>query len=376
MQKSIQLFILFLLPSLCIYSQSTFVFVGSYNYDKNKEGIYVYELDSITGNLKKVSSINQILNPSFITLSQDGNLLFSCTDTRTPKDGSVSSFRFNSTFKSITFINQQKTNGENPVYLILDKSEKWLLNANYKDGSVSVYPIDKDGSIAPISQFIHFTDSSVNKKRQEGSHIHATIFSPDYTYVFLPDLGADKIRCFAFDSLQTQPLQTSKPTFAKSISGCGPRHFTFHPNGKTAYCIEELSGTINVYNYKDGKLDSIQRIATHHKNDSFEFSSADLHISPDGKYLYASNRGEENNIAIFSIKKNGTLKSKGYQSTFGKTPRNFAIDETGKFLIVANQSTGNIVVFKRNLKTGFLVRVGNDINIENPTCVQIKNYSK
>jgi 6-phosphogluconolactonase len=188
----------------------------------------------------------------------------------------------------------------------------------------------------------------------------------------LPDLGADKIRAYEFDATNEQPLQLTLPPFIQSIPGSGPRHFIFHPNEKFAYCIEELSGTISSYTYENGKLNTIQRIATHRKKYKQDFSSADIHISPDGKFLYASNRGNENNIAIFSIHENGTLKSVGYQTTFGKTPRNFSIDASGKFLIVANQSTGTVIVFKRNQKNGLLTKTGNEINIENPTCVKIK----
>ncbi len=357
-------------------AQGTFVFVGSYNIDKNTDGIYVYELDTINGNLNIVSSIKNIINPSFLTLSKNGKFIYACTDTRTPKDGSVSSFEFNANTKSLSFINTQKTGGENPVFVTLDISQNILLSANYNDGSISVFPIKNDGTILPVKQFIQYNDSSINKVRQERSHIHAAVFSPDYKYIFLPDLGADKIRSYVFDSSKDQPLITTQNINTTTTLGSGPRHFTFHPNKKFAYCIEELSGSINVYNYLNGKLDSIQRIATHSKKIKHEFSSADIHISPDGKFLYASNRGEENNIAIFSINENGNLKIVGYQSTKGKTPRIFAINSTGKFLIVANQSSGNIVVFKRDFKKGLLKKVENNIKVKNPSCVMIRKYSE
>lgn len=376
MKRTIIPILLLLLFKTIVFAQGTFVFVGSYNYDKNTDGIYVYELDTINGNLNIVSTVKNILNPSFLTISQNGKFLYACTDTRTPKDGSVRSFEFNVNTKSFSFINSQKTGGENPVYVALDKSQKILLCANYNDGSVSVFETKNDGFISPLKQFIKYDDSSVNKDRQERSHIHSAVFSPDYNFVFLPDLGADKIRSYAFDNSENQPLITTQNINIYTTLGSGPRHFIFHPNVKFAYCIEELSGTISAYNYSNGKLDSIQRIATHRKKDKFEFSSADIHISPDGKFLYASNRGEENNIAIFSINENGTLKIIGYQSTKGKIPRNFAIDATGKFLIVANQSSNNIVVFKRDATTGLLKKVGNNIKVKNPTCVLIRKYGE
>jgi 6-phosphogluconolactonase len=360
--------------SIQFVTAETFVFIGSYNYDKNKEGIFVYQLDTLTGALTKVTGAKDVLNPSYFTLSQNGQFLFSCTETRTPGNGSISSYQFDAVSKTLSFINTQKTGGENPVYAALDKQENHVLAANYNDGSISVFPILEDGSIASKTQFIAYEDSSIDKGRQTRSHIHSAVFSLDGKFVFLPDLGADKIRAYEFDATNEQPLQLTLPPFIQSIPGSGPRHFIFHPNEKFGYCIEELSGTISSYTYDNGKLNTIQRIATHRKKYKQDFSSADIHISPDGKFLYASNRGNENNIAIFSIHENGTLKSVGYQTTFGKTPRNFSIDASGKFLIVANQSTGTVIVFKRNQKTGLLTKTGNEINIENPTCVKIKRY--
>ena len=360
-----------------VNAQHTYVFIGSYNFSKSEDtaGIFVFELNEKNGQLNQITSVKNVLNPSFLTLSQNGKFLYACTDTKTPNAGSVSSYEFNPSTKKLTFINSQKTNGENPVYLSVNKNGKWLTTANYNDGSVSVFSLNENGSIHPINQFISFKDSSINKERQSSSHIHSTIFSPNEDFLFLPDLGADKIRCFEFDSNKNQPLIETQFLYTKTISGSGPRHFTFHPNKKFAYCIEELSGTVSVYNYKNGKLDSLQRIITHSKKYDTVLSSADIHISPDGKYLYASNRSIENNIAIYQIQENGTLKSIGHQSTFGTIPRNFAIEKNGKFLIVANQKSGNMVVFKRNKKTGLLKKIKqNNVVLKNPSCVQIYQY--
>lgn len=365
---------LIIISYISLLAQKTYVFVGSYNIDKTKEGIHVFELDTTNGKLHKVTSVSNVLNPSYLTISKNGKLLFACTDTRTQNEGSVSSFIFNDDTKTLSFINKQKTGGENPVYITINNTENFLLSANYTDGSVSVFPIDNSGKIAATTQFISFKDSSINKDRQTSAHIHAAVFSPDNNFVFLPDLGADKIRCFAFDSLQQQPLATTQHAFTKAVLGSGPRHFTFHPNKKFAYSIEELSGTINVYNYTDGKLDSIQRISSYKKKYKEQLSSADIHISPDGKYLYASNRDVENNIAIFSINKNGILRLIAHQSTFGTIPRNFTIDNTGNFLIVANQKSGNIVVFKRDTTTGLLKKMKNNIVVAGASCVVIKRY--
>jgi 6-phosphogluconolactonase (cycloisomerase 2 family) len=188
----------------------------------------------------------------------------------------------------------------------------------------------------------------------------------------MPDLGADKIRCYQFDTTQKQPLVETDHPFLKTDLEAGPRHFTFHPNQKFGYCVEEMAGAISVYQYENGVMTKIQRINTHPDKIKEGFESSDIHISPDGKFLYATNRGKENNIAIFSIAENGLLTNIGYQSTLGKHPRIFAIDETGKFLIATNVLTGNVVVFRRNSQTGLLKKTGKEVKMENVSCVQIK----
>jgi len=187
-------------------------------------------------------------------------------------------------------------------------------------------------------------------------------------------LGADIIRSFTFDSDKTEPLQVTSYPPVISVAGSGPRHFTFHPNGKWAYCVEEMGGAVSVYHYENGHLENLQRINTHSDEYKDDFESSDIHISPDGRFLYASNRGQENNIAIFSIQADGTLKTVGYQPTLGKHPRIFAIDETGQFLITTNVQTSDVFVFRRNQETGLLTKVGKRVKIKNVSSVFIKNY--
>lgn len=372
MNLKTRLLLISLLVTLNIFSQNTYVFLGSYNRDKTAEAIQIYQLDTIKGKLTKVTFAKDVVNPSYLTLSPNGKYLYACTDTKTPNAGSVSSFEFNPENKTLTFLNKQSSGGENPVYLSVHKSGKWLVNGNYTEGSVSVHPILDNGKIDSIAQNFQYTDGSVNKERQTKSHVHSTVFSPQNNYLFLPDLGADKIRCYGFDASQKQPLVETKVPFTKTDLEAGPRHFTFHPNEKWGYCIEEMSGSISVYRYENGTLTQIQRINTHPDKITSGFESSDIHISPDGKFLYATNRGNENNIAIFSIDQNGLLKNIGYLSTLGKHPRIFALDESGKFLVATNVNSGNIVVFRRNPKTGMLKKTGNEVKMENVSCVQIK----
>lgn len=358
-----------------LFAQKEFVFFGSYNWDKGSESIYVYELDTETGKLSKVTSSSDVINPGYITISNDGKYIYASSDAKTPNYGTVSSFAFDADKKTITFLNQQKTGGENPVYVNVDKSGKWLINATYNLATISVFPILENGKIDSITQHFKFTEGSgINPKRQEKAHTHSVVFSPDDSSVLFADLGADKILQYPFDASLRQPLVENKSSFINTKPGSGPRHITFSKDGKTAYSIEELSGMISVYDFSENQLKEIQRIATHPDKIKDGFESSDIHISPDGKFLYASNRGNENNIAIFRIKDDRTLESIGYQSVKGKHPRTFAIDETGKFIIVTNVISQDVTVFRRNLETGLLKKVGKPIKIKNVTCVKTKMY--
>ncbi len=347
------------------------VFIGSYNKNRKTPGIFVYRQDTITGRLDKITSAS-IFHPSYLTIAPDGRHIYACTETLTKGAGSVSSFAFEASNGTLTFINSQPCGGENPVYLVVDKSGKWLVNANYTDGSLSVFPLQEDGSIGKVRQVIPFSGSSIELERQQGSHIHACVFSPNQKHIFLPDLGADKIRCFPFDAAAAEPISISQESTTLTTPGSGPRHFTFHPYGRYAYCIEELSGTVSAYLYTKGRLDIIQRIPAHSPAPAKNFSSADIHVSPDGKFLYASNRSDDNNIAIFTINQpDGRLTPMGYQSTLGDHPRNFVVAPSGKFLLVANQISGNVVVFSRNAETGALSNTGYTIKIPGASCLQI-----
>jgi 6-phosphogluconolactonase len=207
--------------------------------------------------------------------------------------------------------------------------------------------------------------------------VHATVLSKDNKYVFVPDLGMDKVMIYQFNNA-TGKLTTAAQPYAKIAEGSGPRHFDFAPNNKYAYLMEELTGTVEAFAYNNGTLKSIQTISSHPKDFNGTKGSADIHVSPDGKFLYCSNRGESNTIAIFKINPaNGKLISTGFQSTMGLTPRNFNFDPSGNFLLVANQNSDNIVVFKRDKQTGLLSDTGKRIEVGNPVCLKwIKDETK
>jgi 6-phosphogluconolactonase len=370
---------LILIMTNVAYSQNhskAYLFVGTYTTGEPDTGIFVYQLDITTGDIKFMSSVTEVTNPSYLTLSPNGKYLYACTETKMPVEGNVSAFAIDSIHGELTFINKQPCGGENPVYLTVHKDNRIIVVGNYTAGNASVFTTNSNGSVHPYDQLIPFNGSSVNIQRQEKAHIHAAVFSPDYHFVFFPDLGSDKIHAFGVDSGSSQPLFAIDSLDVNSIAGSGPRHFTFHPNGRFAYCIEELSGMVSAYTYQEGKLNAIQRIFSYSKIQD-GYGSSDIHISPDGLFLYASNRWEEENtISIFAVDTlHGKLTLVGHQSTYGDHPRNFIIDPTGNFLLVANQATNNIVVFKRNKKTGLLKKTGTEIQVPNPSCMQIRVYA-
>lgn len=375
MIKKIQLLCLLALGiSQLLSAQRYYLFIGSYNRDKNKTGIYIYRFDPGSGGLQPVSTVSDILNPAYLIPSADGHYLYACTEAQTPGAGSVSSYAFDPETGQATWLSSQSAGGENPVYMTEHNSRRWLAVANYTGGSAAVFPI-QDGHIGKAAQVVVFKDSSLTD-RQRSAHIHSAVLDPAHRFLFLPDLGADKIRCFAFDAGDAQPLQPATPPFTATMPGSGPRHFAFHPGQPFAYCIEELSGMVSAYRYANGRLDSLQRITAHHtRKKDIDYSGADIHVSPDGRFLYASVRAKENIIVIYAIDQaTGLLTKIAHQSTGGDHPRNFVIDPTGKYLLVANQISNNVVVFERNAQTGLLKKTGMELTMPAPSCLQIKAY--
>lgn len=362
-----------LLISFAAGAREFYVFLGSFNRDTTTAGIAVYHLDTSSGQLAFVTAFKGIPNPSYLTLSPDGRYMYACTESKTPGAGSVSSFAFDPQAKTLRLINSRSSVGENPVYLSVHPGGRWLVNANYTQASLSVYPLAPDGSIGEVNQLLRFSEGSINPERQMQAHLHASVFNEDGQYLFAPDLGADKIRCFRFDSSSGQ-LSVAKPPFVSTTPGSGPRHFCIHPSGRFAYCIEELSGTVSVYRCGEGQLDLQQRIPAHPRRLKAGFESADIHISPDGGHLYVSNRGRENNLAVFSIQRSGNLDLLGFQPGHGLHPRIFALDPLGNFLLVAHVESGKVVVFRRDKVSGQLRYTGQEMHMPFVSCVQIRSY--
>lgn len=361
-------FLLFIVTA--VFSQSTnyYLFVGGYTAGKN-EGVSVYKFNAIDGSVQFVSKVKSD-NPSYLAIGANGKYLYSANEAGKGRQGFATAFAFDKKTGTLTLLNQALLSGNGSCYISVDKANKWLVTANYASGSVSVLNLKKNGSIDTLKQLFQHTGSSINVQRQKEPHAHMAVFSPDEKQLFTNDLGTDKINIYNFNPAnKTTPFTPAADSVIYSVAGNGPRHTAFHPTQKLMYVINELKGTIDVFDYKKG-IKNVQTISTD-TSARLDKGSGDIHCSPDGKFLYATNRGSYNNIVIYSIDAiNGTLKYIGLESTKGKTPRNFIIDPTGNFLLVANQNSDSVIIFKRDKTTGLLTYTS-QFETGNPSCLKL-----
>jgi 6-phosphogluconolactonase len=365
---AIALLAVFLLASCS--SKKYYLFIGTYTNTTSK-GIYIYDFNSETGEAKWLWNTDSVTNPSYLTISQDQKYVYAVNETNGANAGRVTAYSFDKKNPSLHFINTTASGGDDPCYLATTSDNKWLTVANYSSGTATVFPINEDGSVKPYSQLIY---DSVYKEPGETAtpHVHETVFSPDEKYLITPDLGLDKLIVYQFDHSNEKPLVLTSQTFAISPKGTGPRHVVFSQNKKLLYLLHEMGGSVTVYDYDNGQLKQKQDIATAPEGFSGKIDGAEIRISPDGKFLYASDRGDLNQIVIFSIDPgSGKLTLEGTQSTFGLHPRDFMIDPTGNFLLAANQDSESIVIFKRDKETGLLTNTGKQIHIPRPVCLQM-----
>jgi 6-phosphogluconolactonase len=374
--KNLLLVSLTLFTSFTIFSQSAneyYLLAGTYTSGKS-EGIYVYKFNAANGESKYISAA-KTSNPSFLAISPDEKFVYAVNEnadsTRFTVTGYVASFSFNKKSGTLTFINRQESGGKHPCYVAVDKTGKWIFAGNYSSGSLALFHVNKNGNLDKASQVIQHSGKSIVKGRQDEPHVHSTFISNDNKTLYVSDLGTDKLMMYQFNN-KSGKLSAAPMPFVSTKPGSGPRHFDIHPNGKFAYLMEELSGGVSVFQLqKNGGLSFIQNISGLPRDFSGIIGSADIHVSPDGKFLYCSNRGESNTIGILKIdEKTGLLTWVGAQSTLGIAPRNFSFDPTGNFLLVANQSSDEIVIFNRNKETGLLTDSGKRISIPSPVCIK------
>ncbi|MGB3586538.1 MAG: lactonase family protein [Tunicatimonas sp.] len=363
---------LLLLISFTASAQET-LYVGTYSV-RGSEGIYVYSFDRDNQSFSLKQTVNTPESPSFLTVSPDGHYLYSANRGGTeeyPDWGSVSSFSIDKKSGELSPINQISSYGISPCHVHIDGNQDWLYVSHYGGGSLSVFPIKNGGSVGSLADSVQHTGSSVNPNRQEAPHVHSIQSIPQSNYFITADLGLDYLKIYEMKDKNALPAPVA---YITTEAGAGPRHFSQSKNSSYIYVAEELTSTVSVHylNIKERKTHQVQRVSTLPEGFSDNNSVADIHSSPDGRFLYVSNRGH-NSLAIFEINADtGKLTSRGYQSTLGEVPRNFTIDSQGEFVLVANQNTDNIIFFQRNKENGQLTATGTELSVPSPVCLEIK----
>lgn len=350
------------------------VYFGTYTGGKSK-GIYVSRFDIATGKLGTPELAGEVASPSFLALHPNQKYLYAVNEVGNyggKKTGAVAAFSVDQQSGKLTLLNQQPSGGDGPCHLIVDRTGQAVLVANYGGGSCAVFPIESGGGLGKASAFKQHVGSSVNKRRQEKPHAHGIYVDSENRFAFVPDLGLDRVMSYRFDPTQGT-LTPNDPPFASVAPGSGPRHFAFHPSSKHAYVINEMTCTITAFSYDatKGALSEIQSISTLPKDQPVlaSYSTAELEVHPDGKFLYGSNRGHDT-IAVFAIDpQSGKLSLVQHESTQGKIPRSFAIDPTGTFLLAANQNSDTVVPFRIDPQSGRLTATGDKIEVGSPVCV-------
>lgn len=361
---SLLLLTLFTLQSFAQKKEYNLI-IGTYTGSGKGEGIYIYNFDSNSAEFQFKSVAKDLPNPGYVAVSKNNKFLYAVSETQ--NNSAAGAFAFDGLKGELNFLNKQATNSDGPCFILAD--EKHAFTANYGGGSISVFGIQQNGALTPLKQLLQHTGKSVDpKKRQESAHAHQVQFTPDKKYVVCTDLGEDQIYIYNYNKDAKEQV-LSLNNVIKTTAGTGPRHLTFSPNGKFAYLVHEFNGSITTFAYSKGKLSKIQEIGSTEDGFSGSVDGADIHISPDGNFLYETNRGDANTISAFAIQPDGKLSFISRISTQGKGPRNFAIDPSGKYLLIAHQYTNNVIIFERNKKTGTLTDTGKKIELGAPVCL-------
>jgi 6-phosphogluconolactonase len=336
-------------------------------------GIHAYELSIQDGKLKPLHHTVGAENPFFLALSPDRKHLYSthAKQFEGKENEQVAAYAIVGRAGELKLLNRQSAGGTATCYLEVDKSGRAVLAANYASGSVAALPIRTDGSLGEKAALIRHTGSSVNPQRQKEAHAHSIVVSPDNRYAFAADLGSDQILGYRLDPAAAK-LTPNTPPFTRSTAGAGPRHLTFHPNGKRLYSINELLNSVTAFDYdaNSGTLAEKQTIST--LPDDFKGTSycADVKITPDGRHLYGTNRGHDS-IAAFQIGADGRLALVAIEPSLGKGPQNLAITPDGAWLLCANMPGNCVAVFRIDPKTGRLTSAGEPIQQPGPSCIMI-----
>jgi len=369
------LFFLLILLSACTNPETAIepmeiLYVGTYSV-RGSEGIYAFRFDRTKSTFEPIDTAATLDSPSFLAISPDNRFLYSVNrlglDTST-NFGSVSAFSIDQNSGQLEPLNTTSSFGESPCHISLSADGKQAYISHYSSGSIAVLEIAEDGSIGNLIDTLLHSGSSAHPQRQQAPHVHSIQPIPGTEQIVVADLGIDQLKIYDLQNGNLTELSQ-----IKTEPGAGPRHFTFSPEGQFLYVAEELSNTVSVHALDRATVtfSAVQRTSTLPENFTETNTVADIHLSPDGQFLYVSNRGHES-LAIYKIDQtNGMLTLVGHQPTGGQKPRNFYVDAKGEFVLIAHQDSDNITVFERDAATGLLEKLDVELQVPSPVCLKM-----
>ncbi len=371
--------------------QRTLAFVGSLNratayfhQDARGAGISVFDFDEATGQLSLLAERVGVDNPTFLTVDTDSRYLYATSEVAGWNEGVVTAFRVDPTTGQLRYINKQPTLGSIAAHCSLDRGGRHLIVANYSmdppgdppGQSVALFPVRGDGGLGPASCSVRHVGSGPVPERQEAPHPHCALASPDNRFVLVTDLGTDRIVSYRFDA-QTGQLDPQAAATLPLPGGSGPRHLSFHPNGRWLYAINEIAGTVAALGYDPatGRLEPLQSVSALPPGFQGDADGADLHVDAAGRFVYGSVRGDASIVAYAIDPATGLLDPMGRYPSSGGIPRNLALDPSGRSLLAANQGGDTIAAFAIAPQTGALTTTGRDIAVGTPMCIKFARFS-
>ncbi len=349
------------------------LYIGTYTSGESK-GIYKYRFDRSTGELKAGGLVAVSENPSFLAIHPSGNWLYAVNELMSydgEVSGAVSAFSIAPDTGELLLLNQQSSKGGAPCHISIDATGRWVLLANYGGGNVVVYPIGDGGVLGEPASIVKHVGSSINASRQKAPHAHSITLDPHNKRAIAADLGIDRLLTYDLN-LETGELTPAAESYSATKAGAGPRHFAFHPNAAHAFVINELDSSLSslTYDAATGGFEELDTVSTLPADFSGESWCADVHVSDDGRFVYASNRGHDSIVVAAFDETTGKLNVVGHQSTLGQWPRNFVLNPGGDYLLVANQKSDSIVVFKIDRDSGMPAPTGQRIEVPSPVCLK------
>ncbi len=349
-----------------------FIYIGTYTETwggkkHRPEGIIQFQFNPKEISVDRIGVTRDTKNPSFLAVHPNRHFMYAVNEL---EESTLSAFAINPGSGALTFINSQPTNGAATCYVSCDPTGHWLMTASYSSGSLAVFPIAADGSLGAMADLVQHQGSSKDPVRQTHPYAHSIRFDPSGRFVLAADLGLDEVKVYRLDD-KTGKLQPNDPPALHVAPGAGPRHFDFSPDGRFVYIDAELNSTVTActWDSRQGVMAEFQTLPTLPAGFKGQSSVADIHLTPGGDWLYVSNRGHDS-LAVYAVDRHsGKLEARGHVHSGGQVPRNFAIDPSGKFLLAANQNTGNLVLFRLDLAQGSPVPTGIEAAVPSPVFV-------